>query len=74
MEIGSSFTYVDGETLVAVPSGPFNMGHGTADNPEHKVILSDFWIYATKVTNGQYALCEAQGQCTTPDTTDNLSY
>ncbi len=74
MEIGSSFLYVDGETLVAVPNGPFNMGHGSAGNPEHKVILSDFWIYSTKVTNGQYALCDEQGQCTTPDTADNLGY
>ncbi len=74
MEIGSSFTYVDGSSLVAVPSGPFLMGHGTADNPEHKVTLSDFWIYATKVTNGQYSLCEAQGACTTPDAIDDLNY
>ena len=74
MEVGSTLTYVDGETLVAVPSGAFKMGHGTADNPEHTVTLSDFWIYATKVTNGQYALCVAQGQCTAPDTTVDLKY
>lgn len=74
VEVGSSITYVDGATLLAVPSGPFIMGHGKADNPEHTVTLSDFWIYATKVTNGQYALCEAQGQCTTPDTTDDQNY
>ena len=74
MQTGSSFTYVDGGTLVAVPSGPFLMGHGTADNPEHKVTLSDFWIYAMKVTNTQYALCVAEGQCTPPDSVDNLNY
>ena len=74
MQVGSSFTYVDGTDLVAVPSGPFLMGHGTADNPEHTVTLSDFWIYATKVTNAQYTLCVAQGQCTSPDATDNLNY
>jgi formylglycine-generating enzyme required for sulfatase activity len=74
MQVGSTFTYLDGSTLVAVPSGPFLMGHGTADNPEHTVTLSDYWIYSTKVTNGQYALCEAQGQCSTPDKTDNLNY
>src|ERR1700690_31143 len=74
MDVGSTLIYVDGETLLAVPSGPFKMGHCTADNPEHPVTLSDFWIYATKVTNGQYALCVAQGRCTTPDATDNLNY
>ena len=74
MQIGSTLTYVDGTTLVAVPSGPFLMGHGSADNPEHTVTLSDFWIYATKVTNGQFALCVARGQCTTPDITDNSNY
>jgi hypothetical protein len=74
MQAGSSFTYVDGEPLVAVPNGPFIMGHGSADNPEHKVTLSDFWIYAAKVTNGQYSLCEAGGQCTPPDSADNLNY
>ena len=74
MEVGSSFTYVDGTTLVAVPIGPFLMGHGSADNPEHTVTLSDYWIYATKVTNSQYALCVAQGRCTPPTATDNLNY
>ncbi len=74
MEVGSSTIYTDGTTLVAVPNGPFVMGHGQADNPEHTVTLSDFWLYATKVTNAQYALCEAQGRCTTPDATDNPNY
>ena len=74
LELGSRFLYEDGTTLVAVPSGPFVMGHGTADNPEHKVTLSGFWIYATKVTNHQYSLCEAQGRCPPPDLADNLVY
>ncbi len=46
--------YVDGSILVAVPGGPFTMGHGGSDNPEHTVTLSDFWIYQAKVTNQQY--------------------
>ncbi|HEX2770146.1 MAG TPA: SUMF1/EgtB/PvdO family nonheme iron enzyme, partial [Geobacteraceae bacterium] len=74
MEVGSRFLYEDGTTLVAVPSGPFVMGHGTADNPEHGVTLSAFWIYATKVTNHQYLLCEAQGRCSPPDPLDNPVY
>ncbi len=37
MEVGSQFPYVDGSMLVAVPGGPFIMGHGGDDNPEHEV-------------------------------------
>jgi sulfatase modifying factor 1 len=64
MKVGSTFLYVDGSVLVAVPAGIFSMGHGGVDNPEHKVNLTDFWIYRTKVTNGQYAYCVASGACT----------
>ncbi len=56
------------------PSSAFVMGHGHADNPEHTVTLSDYWIYATDVTNAQYALCVAQERCTAPDLADNLDY
>jgi len=74
MKVGSSMVYTDGTTLVAVPSGPFKMGHGTADNPEHTVTLSDYWIYSTTVTNAQYALCVAQERCAAPDAADNPDY
>jgi formylglycine-generating enzyme required for sulfatase activity len=74
MQVGSTVLYTDGTTLVAVPSGSFTMGHGHADNPEHAVTLSDFWLYATKVTNAQYALCVAQERCTPPDSVDNPDY
>jgi formylglycine-generating enzyme required for sulfatase activity len=74
MKVGSTYLYTDGATLVAVPSGPFKMGHGTADNPEHTVTLSDFWISSTKVTNAQYAICVAQQRCTAPDPLDNPDY
>ena len=74
MQVGSTFLYADGTTLVAVPSGPFVMGHGTADNPAHTVTLSDYWIYSTDVTNHQYSICVAQGRCTTPDSVDNPNY
>lgn len=74
MEVGSTFPYVDGSILVAVPAGKFIMGADKADNPEHVVTLGDFWIQSTKVTNQQYALCVALGQCTPPDLTTNLRY
>jgi formylglycine-generating enzyme required for sulfatase activity len=74
MQVGASMPYMDGALLVAVPSGPFVMGHGGSDDLERTVTLSAFWIYATEVTEGQYALCVAQGQCTPPDPVSNLGY
>ena len=74
MKVGSTMRYTDGTTLVAVPSGPFKMGHGAADNPEHTVTLSDYWLYQTKVTNAQYAICVAVGRCTAPDAGDNAGF
>lgn len=74
VQVGASSAYVDGATLLAVPSGPFMMGHGHADDPEHTVTLSDFWIYSTEVTNAQYANCVAQGMCTVPDAIDDPNY
>lgn len=74
MQVGSTFAYIDGSTLVAVPAGPFVMGYGNADYLQHTVTLSDFWMYATKVTNAQYAVCVSLAQCTPPNLIDNLSY
>jgi formylglycine-generating enzyme required for sulfatase activity len=74
VEVGASFSHADGTTLVAVPHGEFLMGHGSADNPEHKVILSDYWIYSTEVTNTEYSLCVAQGWCSPPSLDDNSEY
>jgi len=67
MEVGSTFTFIDGSVLLAVPGGEFIMGHGGDDNPEHKVFISDFWIYRTEVSNRTFALCVALGQCDPPD-------
>ena len=74
MKVGSTYPYVDGTLLVAVPAGPFTMGHGGSDNPEHTVSVSDFWIYSTKVTNQQYSFCVKSGQCAPPDLKDNIAY
>ncbi|MBC7878274.1 MAG: SUMF1/EgtB/PvdO family nonheme iron enzyme [Anaerolineales bacterium] len=71
MEVGSKYPYVDGTILVAVPGGTFIMGYQGEDNPIHEVTVSDFWIYSTKVTNSQYALCIASGLCTRPDEENN---
>jgi len=74
MEIGSRYTYVDGTILMAVPGGIFTMGYNFADNPEREVSVGDFWVYSTKVTNTQYALCVQQGKCTPPDPQNNPTY
>jgi len=74
MEVGSTYYYVDGTTLVAVPAGEFSMGGDGKDNPVHTVSLGDYWIYSTKVTNQQYAYCEATGTCTSPNLDDNPNY
>ena len=74
MVVGSKFTYIDGSILVAVPGGEFTMGYGGFDNPEHKVTLSDFWIYRNEVTNRQYAACVAAGICSSPSLEDNKIY
>jgi len=74
MEVGSTYRYVDGTLLVAVPGGKFIMGGDKEDNPVHEVTVSDFWIYSTKVTNSQYAGCVAAGHCTLPDPDNNPIY
>jgi hypothetical protein len=74
MEVGSKYPYVDGTVLVAVPGGPFTMGYNSADNPVHEVTLSEFWIYSTKVTNAQFALCVQSGKCSPPDATNNPAF
>jgi len=74
MDIGSTWPYVDGGNLAAIPGGQFIMGQGGADNPQHTVSLDAFWIYRNEVTNQQYAACVAAGQCPLPDLDDNQGY
>jgi hypothetical protein len=50
------------------------MGYGAAGDPEHTVTLSDFWMYSTEVTNGQYSVCVQQGRCSSPAEDDNPGY
>ncbi|HEY9151341.1 MAG TPA: SUMF1/EgtB/PvdO family nonheme iron enzyme, partial [Anaerolineales bacterium] len=75
IQIGANYPYVDGATLVAVPSGSFMMGDPKGkDNPQHEIAVGDFWIYSTKVTNAQYKFCFDVGYCTSPDGTDNPNF
>ena len=74
MAVGSKYTYVDGTVLVAVPGGPFIMGYNFADNLEREISVGDFWVYSTKVTNDQYALCVQLGKCSPPVKEDSPTY
>jgi formylglycine-generating enzyme required for sulfatase activity/energy-coupling factor transporter ATP-binding protein EcfA2 len=54
----------DTPVYVRVPAGEFTMGStGTEqysdddEKPQHQVILDEFWILRTEVTNGQYKEC-----------------
>jgi len=74
MEVGSTFLYVDGSILIAVPAGEFIMGGDREDNPKQVKYLDDFWIYRAAVTNIQYEGCVAAGKCSPPDLSVNKGY
>lgn len=69
---GTPMVWVDGSILVHVPGGEFIMGGEGTDNPIHKVGLSSFWIYRTKVTNRMYTYCVAAGKCDPPRDPNSL--
>ena len=66
---GTVMSWIDGNSLVYVPAGQFNMGASGVDNPSHTVSLSPYWISRTKITNRMYALCVGVGVCSPPGTT-----
>jgi formylglycine-generating enzyme required for sulfatase activity len=54
---------------VYVPAGSFMMGSEDGrdnEKPPHEVTLDGFWIDRTEVTNAQYAVCVAAGECQPP--------
>ncbi len=63
---GTTMKWIDGSTLVHVPSSEFIMGNGGFDAPVHTVAVDGFWMYQTKVTNRMYAQCVAVGSCSMP--------
>lgn len=59
----------DNAQMVSVPASTFKMGvaNGAVDEkPVHDVTLSSYWMDIYEVTNGQYALCVADGECKEP--------
>ena len=65
-EPGATMAWMDGSVLVYVPAGEFTMGSGAIDAPQRTVLLSDYWIYRTEVTNAMYAFCVKVGACAPP--------
>jgi formylglycine-generating enzyme required for sulfatase activity len=64
--IGSTWTGIDGMTMLYVPAGEFTMGSDTGERdekPVHTVYLDAYWIDQTEVTNAMYALCVQSGEC-----------
>ena len=58
-----------GARMIYMPGGVFRMGNddGEADEqPAHLVHIDAYFIDETEVTNGQYALCVADGACNPP--------
>lgn len=67
----TAFRLADGAAMQFVPEGLFLMGTDdpermTDAQPRHSVMLSDYWIDRTEVTNERYALCVEAGLCEPP--------
>ncbi len=60
---------VDAMLLAYIPAGEFLMGgiEYSDEQPIHGVYLEAFWMDTTEVTNRQYALCVASGECRAPE-------
>ena len=73
--IGSMITReIDGMEMVYVPAGEFEMGSDAVlalDDlrPVRQVYLDAYWIDKYEVSNMQYAMCVADGDCTNPRST-----
>lgn len=66
---------IDGMTLVYIPAGTFWMGSPRNDPyakpdevPQHRPVLSAYWVDRTEVTNAMYAGCVGAGACAAPPT------
>jgi len=71
----------DDMAMVYGPGGAFQMGSSAGDPvaydnelPQHTVTLDAFWIDQTEVTNAQYALCVADGNCDKSSYAGNNDY
>ena len=57
----------DNAVMVYVLAGEFLYGPGRmTDVPKQLIVVDGFWIDRTEVTNAQYTLCVADGECEVP--------
>lgn len=69
----------DDAILKFIPSGEFLMGSNPsvdpffwgAESPPHKVVLEDYYIYETEVTNQMYEICVNEKACPRPVMTNS---
>lgn len=71
------FRVHDGSTMAYVPAGSFLMGtndrfRNQAEQPQHTVALSAYWIDRTEVSNAQYRVCVEEGPCQPPQDTTSF--
>lgn len=72
LEIGTQALRIpDGMVIRFVPEGAFLMGsddpyRDAQERPQHTVMLGDYWIDQTEVTNAQFRLCVDEGLCQPP--------
>jgi serine/threonine-protein kinase len=72
LEVGTqAFRIPDGMVMQFVPESAFLMGtddpyRDPQERPLHTVMLSDYWIDQTEVTNAQFRLCVDEGLCQPP--------
>jgi formylglycine-generating enzyme required for sulfatase activity len=66
-----------GSRMILIPAGVFLMGEDESKDrdrqPSHLIRLDAYYLDETEVTNGEYAQCEATGECRAP-TSSNASY
>ncbi len=66
-----------GSRMILIPEGIFRMGEDDSEErdrqPSHLIRLDAYFIDETEVTNGEYAQCEAAGDCRAP-ASPNASY
>jgi formylglycine-generating enzyme required for sulfatase activity len=75
--IGSTWTGIDGMTLLYVPEGEFIMGSNDGapnEKPVHTVYLDAYWIDQTEVTDAMYKVCVQSGKCAKPSSADYYGF
>jgi serine/threonine-protein kinase len=73
-QMGSTDEQIAYAVDLCVADGIDCEGSYTEEQPAHTVTLDSFLIDQTEVTNGQYALCVADGACEEPAYADDPAY